>query len=318
MQQSTSAVGRRADRHSQPPSTRTRHSQPKGAGPHRQQAQPRTCPGVLDGARCRDPCPSRAAPGAAGAALLLGVPVALLGSSSNASSCDCRSLAPVGAVLGRRGLGSCSQAVTVYCLMELAACQWPQRPGGASGYTEPLLARCPDVQPNLEVQAAASPGYDVLFSQPTCWLPVRSTSARARLPPSGVAGRLETGLTASASLTVPLQRDGTRICVLDSHDHSAGPACWLPTELTASTVSPTGQQQGAVAQNMHTEAGSLLCLQFRQHCSAAGSTAISGVPSDVAPAKRPTWPALETSQSRCRWSCLHQQMAGQATSGSQG
>ena len=36
------------------------------------------------------------------------------------------------------------------------------------------------------------------------------------------------------------------------------------------------------------------------------------------PAKRHTWPALEASQSQCRWSCLHQQMAGQATWGSQG
>lgn len=57
----------------------------------------------------------------------MGVPAALLGSSSKASSCDCRSLAAVGVVLGRRGLGSCNQAaMTVYCLIELAARQQPQ------------------------------------------------------------------------------------------------------------------------------------------------------------------------------------------------
>ena len=163
VQHNTSAVGWRTNRHSPPLSTDTRHSQPNIAGPHGQQAQPRTCPGVLDGARCRDPCPSRAAAaGAAGAGLLLGVPATLLGSSSKASSWDCRSLAAAGAVLGRRGLGSCSQAMTVYCWMELAACPWLQ--GGWRSHRRHRQPAGKMFIRATKVQVAASPGHELLLS----------------------------------------------------------------------------------------------------------------------------------------------------------
>ena len=109
---------------------------------------------MLDGARCKDPCPSRAAAaGAAGADLLPGVPAALLGSSSKASSCDCRSLAAAGAMVGRRGLGTCRQAMTLQAI-------------GRRVLKEPWATQkpwCQDLQTFMhisKVQVAASPGHE--------------------------------------------------------------------------------------------------------------------------------------------------------------